>query len=318
MAHRNRKRHGEPKKVFGVKIDSRSSDVPEHLELWLNILETDLTVEGLFRVNGATTKINKLRTAIEEGEEVDYRQYTPHDIAGLVKMYFRDLPGPLIPLDLYDCFIAAALTPRENEVPKVHKVVKLLPPGHKCMLFRLSKFFTAVAAHSAENKMSIDNLATVVAPSLFRHPLEATNMQLVVADFPLQIKLVHTIISNHSSIFKGYTPHASEETLERVQNFKKIIEEQYAFGTGSKTNTFTNKMKNRYATYRVVALRQSASTDRVVSEKYERIKSGAITYEETRKMLEVLLIHWQASNNVTGPPKKSKTPSYIIIIVLIM
>jgi len=300
------------KKVFGVRIDPRSNHVPEYLELWLNILETDLNVEGLFRVSGSNVNINKIRNAIDNGERVDYVQYTAHDIAGVVKLYFRELPVPLVPVELYDCFIAASLTKNENEscnVEKIQKVVKLLPNGHRCVLFRLTRFFSSLAHHSDKNKMSIENLATVVAPNLFRHPLEATNIELVVADFPLQIKIFYTIIANHATIFKGYVAGmASEDTLEKVHNFKKLIEDQYAVGAGATSNAFANKMKDRYAAYRVVTSRQMSvpeTSQKLIAERYERIKTGKMTYEETKKLLEALLKHWHSNlNAVPGAPPK--------------
>jgi len=293
------------KKVFGVKLDARATQVPVYLELWLSILETDLSAEGLFRVNGSSSNMSKIRNAIESGIEVDYRLFTPHDIAGMVKMYLRELPTPLIPLELYDCFIATALTENSDAfIAKLQKAVRLLPPGHKCTIFRLSKFFGAVTAHSAENKMSSDNLSTVFAPSLFRHPLEATNIELVVADFALQIKIIHTIITNHSAVFKGYIPgQASEETLEKVVNFKKKIEEQYAFGVGPQGHPFNFKMKRRYETYRVMVQQQPTQPARVISEKYERIKTGAMTYEETQQLLNLIFMHWHTANSPLKQPR---------------
>jgi len=298
------------KRVFGVKLDPRATEVPEHLELWLNILETDLKVEGLFRVNGANLTINAIRNAIEKGESVNYMLYTPHDITGVIKMYFRELPTPLIPVELYDCFIAASLTKNDSDccnVEKLQKAVRLLPPGHKTVLYRMAKFFNALSQFSDENKMGVENLSTVFAPNLFRHPLEATNIELVVADFPLQIKLIYTIILHYTTVFKGFSPSiiASEETLEKVSNFKKLIEKQYSsYGNLAMANEFTTKMKSRYAEYRAVTLKQHSAPEvspRVISERYERIKTGKMTYEETKKLLEVLLRHWQANlNNGSG------------------
>lgn len=38
------------------------------------------------------------------GEKIDFSEYTVHDVAGVTKMYFRELPEPLFTFDLYVCF----------------------------------------------------------------------------------------------------------------------------------------------------------------------------------------------------------------------
>jgi len=147
-------------------------------------------------------------------------------------------------------------------------------------------------------------LSTVFAPTFFRHPLEATNIELVVADFPLQIKIIHTIITNHSAVFKGYSPgQASEETLEKVVNFKKKIEEQYA--VGAQANSFSYKMRKRYAVYRTMVQQQPTPPQRVISEKYERIKTGSMTYDETKKLLDMIFLHWQNTNSPVKQPRRA-------------
>jgi hypothetical protein len=45
------------------------------------------------------------------GDPVDFDDLdickTPHTVAALLKLYFRELPEPLVTFELYDCFIAA-------------------------------------------------------------------------------------------------------------------------------------------------------------------------------------------------------------------
>jgi len=262
-----------PPKVFGVKLDPRSTEVPENLEMWLSLLESDPTVEGLFRVNGSSMNIAKLRNSIECGEQVDYLQYTCHDITGIVKMYFRELPVSLIPVELYNPFIEISLSSGDSDtcsLEKLQKVIKQLPCGHKAVLFRLAKFFTLIALHYEVNSMSIENLATVFASNLFRHPHESTNIELVVVDYPLQIKVINTIILHYTTIFQGFVPGvASAETIEKVNNFKRMIEEQYSVGNAISVNTFTKQIKNKYA-YRVSG-KQIALTD----SKIESMNSAA-------------------------------------------
>ncbi len=52
---------------------------------------------------------------LDKGEDVDLSQeLDPHAVAGLLKLYFRDLPEPLMTFELYPWFIASmsTLSPR--------------------------------------------------------------------------------------------------------------------------------------------------------------------------------------------------------------
>ena len=40
--------------------------------------------------------------------QVNLSQFNPHCVAGVLKKYLRELPNPVIPVEMYDSFIAAA------------------------------------------------------------------------------------------------------------------------------------------------------------------------------------------------------------------
>lgn len=42
------------------------------------------------------------------GEAIDLREYHASSVAGCLKLYLRQLPNPLIPLELYQLFMKAA------------------------------------------------------------------------------------------------------------------------------------------------------------------------------------------------------------------
>ena len=79
-------------------------------------------VEGLFRLSARQISINEARKKVwptfamlpggnnhwvqlERGEEVVFED--AHTAAGLLKLYLRELPEPLLTFELYDCFLAA-------------------------------------------------------------------------------------------------------------------------------------------------------------------------------------------------------------------
>ena len=49
----------------------------------------------------------QLRDEIDSGREVHLTaEHNPHDIGGLLKEFFRDLPDPLLTRDLYSAWVA--------------------------------------------------------------------------------------------------------------------------------------------------------------------------------------------------------------------
>lgn len=69
-----------------------------------------MTTVGLFRIPGTATAIKKAKTVYNQCNgnypkisEFGFMQ--PNDAAGLLKMFFHDLPEPLIPHELYYKFI---------------------------------------------------------------------------------------------------------------------------------------------------------------------------------------------------------------------
>jgi GTPase-activating protein BEM2 len=58
---------------------------------------------GLYRVPGSLSSINALKAALDSGEEVrmdDDRWYDINAIAGCFKSFMRELPAPVIPLEI--------------------------------------------------------------------------------------------------------------------------------------------------------------------------------------------------------------------------
>lgn len=76
--------------------------------------EDNITQEGLFRVSGDVTHINRTKQMLNDDKEAMSRltineiaKNNVNNVAGLFKMYFREMAEPLLTFDHYDMFIAA-------------------------------------------------------------------------------------------------------------------------------------------------------------------------------------------------------------------
>jgi hypothetical protein len=107
---------GERKdKVFGQPIDPESDYIPTFLLLCSSYLEKhsfftlqnpllklpQVEREGIFRVSGNLNSIMELKQRFDRGEEIDLSQIPdPHTVSGVFKLWFRELPEPLLTYDL--------------------------------------------------------------------------------------------------------------------------------------------------------------------------------------------------------------------------
>jgi hypothetical protein len=61
-----------------------------------------MDVEGIFRKSGGMISVQKYRDLYDNGEDPDLSECVdPHTVSGLLKLYLRSLPEPLITYDLY-------------------------------------------------------------------------------------------------------------------------------------------------------------------------------------------------------------------------
>ena len=92
-----------------------------------------------------------------------------HSVAGLLKLYLRELPEPLFTHSLYDQWISASniqSSSTECRLNAFTKVIEQLPRENYENLRHLIRFLHLLASHQEHNKMTATNLAIATAPSL--------------------------------------------------------------------------------------------------------------------------------------------------------
>ena len=100
----------------------------------------------------------------------------PHDVASLVKQFFRQLPEPLLTSHLHDCFIKSQrLEDEGDQVEAVLLLCLLLPITHLTTLQFTMRFLAKVASCSQQSKMGTTNLAIVLTPNLIHNTKKEGN-----------------------------------------------------------------------------------------------------------------------------------------------
>nr|XP_050034927.1 uncharacterized protein LOC126531447 isoform X1 [Dermacentor andersoni] len=157
---------------LGEHLTNTGRDVPLVLSSCAKFIEQFGIVDGIYRLSGVTSNIQKLRVTFDEDRVPDLNEeeirQDIHCVASLLKMYFRELPNPLLTYQLYDKFVAAMQLQGNNQLLRIREVVKELPPPHYRTLETLVRHLAVVAAHGDRTGMTAKNVAIVWAPNLLR------------------------------------------------------------------------------------------------------------------------------------------------------
>uniref|UniRef100_T1JKW0 Rho-GAP domain-containing protein n=1 Tax=Strigamia maritima TaxID=126957 RepID=T1JKW0_STRMM len=141
----------------------------------LNHLESGLTEEGILRVPGVVAKVQHLKKEIESNfysspglVDVALRESSINDVAALIKQFLRDLPLPLLTNEYMEAFVQIdKITEKTDQVKALILLVCLLPDVHRDTLKAFLDFLVKITLYESENRMSLQNVAMIIAPNLF-------------------------------------------------------------------------------------------------------------------------------------------------------
>ncbi|XP_046145971.1 rho GTPase-activating protein 32 isoform X1 [Osmia bicornis bicornis] len=189
-------------RVFGCDLGEHllnsGQDVPTVLTCCAEFIENHGLVDGIYRLSGVTSNIQRLRNAFDEDRVPALHSDESilqdiHSVASLLKMYFRELPNPLCTYQLYSTFVSAVQASTDAErLRRMRETVRKLPPPHYRTLEYLMRHLVRVAARGAETGMTPRNVAIVWAPNLLRckelevggvAALQGVGVQAVVTEF---------------------------------------------------------------------------------------------------------------------------------------
>ncbi|KAM9001644.1 rho GTPase-activating protein 18 [Sarcophilus harrisii] len=158
----------DQKKVPGTRIPLIFQKLISRIE------EGGLETEGLLRIPGAAIRIKNLCQELEakfyEGT-FNWESVKQHDAASLLKLFIRELPQPLLSLEYLKAFQAVQNLPsKKHQLQALNLLVILLPETNRDTLKALLEFLERVIDNREKNKMTMKNVAMIMAPNLFMCP----------------------------------------------------------------------------------------------------------------------------------------------------
>uniref|UniRef100_A0A1A7Y973 Rho GTPase activating protein 32 n=1 Tax=Iconisemion striatum TaxID=60296 RepID=A0A1A7Y973_9TELE len=216
---------------LGEYLHNSGHEVPQVVKSCAEFIEKNGVVDGIYRLSGISSNIQKLRHEFDSEQIPDlsrdvFRQDI-HSVGSLCKLYFRELPNPLLTYQLYDRFSEAVSAATDEErLLKIHNVIQQLPPPHYRSLEFLMRHLSRLATFSSVTNMHTKNLAIVWAPNLLRsRQIESACFSGTAAFMEVRIQsvVVEFILNNTESLFSPklsavLRENSSNSTLSRPKS----------------------------------------------------------------------------------------------------
>ncbi|XP_056408450.1 rho GTPase-activating protein 30 [Hyla sarda] len=209
-------------KIFGCDLlehlQLSGQEVPQVLKSCAEFVEEHGIVDGIYRLCGIASNVQKLRQEFDIDRPPDLNKSTylqdVHCVSSLCKAYFRELPNPLLTYQLYDKFAdAVAIQLEEQRLVKIKEVLQELPLLHYRTLEYLMRHLLRMASYSSQTNMHTRNLAIVWAPNLLRSKdIESSGFNGTSAFMEVRVQsiVVEFILNHVEQLFGGQTSDEKE------------------------------------------------------------------------------------------------------------
>ncbi|XP_071497235.1 rac GTPase-activating protein 1-like [Diadema antillarum] len=190
-----------------------------------------LTEEGLYRLSGSEREVRELKERLILKNEPHLEKVRDiHTICGALKVFFRNLPEPLVTFELHGAFMKAAELPDvDDRTTAMYQAVSELPQANRDTMAYLITHLQHVS-ESPDCKMPVSNLAKVFGPTLIGHNCSEPEPMQMLSDTKTQPKVVEVLMSLPSDFWKAFINFDTENTPARHPN---VIANQHAKTPGT-------------------------------------------------------------------------------------
>ncbi|GAM28613.1 hypothetical protein SAMD00019534_117890 [Acytostelium subglobosum LB1] len=181
----------ETRPLFGLPLSVLMADQVKHnvdlpmpyllFKCFEHIQQYGLQEEGLFRVSGSVLEIEALKITFEQNTnfaDVDLSQSDIHAVTGLVKSFFRKLPGSLMPQDLDEYATTVSMAQSQTQEQKINEY-KFIFDSLDPVVYSIFRSLLFLLKQTVDNKsctkMTEENILIVIMPTLKCKPVLINN-----------------------------------------------------------------------------------------------------------------------------------------------
>jgi len=195
--------------IFGVALElvmdhpmNQFAPIPILVSNAVRFIEIHgLRTEGIFRLSAPQENIQMIKDVYDNGEIFDFSGVKDvHIIAGVLKLYIRTLPDPILKFSLYSKWILSFDgTDLPSTKTRMKNLLNELPRINYLILAEILGLCVKITQHSEENKMTYKNLAICWAPNLLKSSQD--NMDSVLRFAGIVNSIISLLISEYSFFF---------------------------------------------------------------------------------------------------------------------
>eukprot|EP01132_Coremiostelium_polycephalum_P000416 gene416-526_t len=179
-------------KLFGIPLEQlmqRPTELGRPIPFFLQrivdyLYEHGCNEEGIFRLSANQKTLDLAREEIETGVELDYSEMDIHAVAGILKLWVRNLPEPLLTWKQFETFVdVAEIEGKQQKYVAIKSILEKIPHENRFCCYYLMKLLTKVSENSSVNKMTPNNISIVFATLLLKKkdssPLDCTSFNTI-------------------------------------------------------------------------------------------------------------------------------------------
>ncbi|KAG7918119.1 hypothetical protein KL905_004198 [Ogataea polymorpha] len=186
--------------VFGVPLDyvceREGRQIPAIIEKMMSEIEfRGLEETGLYRKSASVSVLNEIRDVINLHGDLnmeDQLVFDVHNLTGVIKMFFRELPEPLILDTIIPEFDKIKQLAQSEERFEQYKLIfDTLPAPNRTLLARFVKHLKMVDEYNRHNRMPASNLAKVMGGLFIEGCRPENNKYFGLMTFVCEDLIVH-------------------------------------------------------------------------------------------------------------------------------
>ncbi|PWN27952.1 hypothetical protein BDZ90DRAFT_157764 [Jaminaea rosea] len=199
-------------------VEREGRPIPLGLERMFNEIESrGLQEVGIYRISGSKSTIEAMEQAFRsrppESIDLQHGEFSDvHAISGLIKLWFRELPEPVVPFSFYNPIIEAeALENSDDRLIALRDLIWSFPKAHFDLLRRTCEHLARVVEEGEKNKMLPHNIGLIFGTSLLNPPPSATSVAEAFGQIGKKANVVKIMVQYYEWIFDPEPAEGEQE-----------------------------------------------------------------------------------------------------------